>query len=62
MGETLIAETNENKFPILTILIPVYNVEKYLRRCLDSLLVPEVMDDIETVSYTYLTLPTKLEV
>lgn len=50
MGETLIAETNENKFPILTILIPVYNVEKYLRRCLDSLLVPEVMDDIEILA------------
>lgn len=32
---------------ILTVLVPVYNVEKYIRRCLDSLLLPEVLDDIE---------------
>lgn len=31
----------------LTILIPVYNTEKYIKRCLDSLLVSEVLDDIE---------------
>lgn len=31
----------------LTILIPVYNTEKYIKRCLDSLLVPEVLDKIE---------------
>ena len=31
----------------LTILIPVYNTEKYIKRCLDSLLVPEVLGDIE---------------
>ncbi len=35
---------------VLTILIPVYNTEKYLRRCLDSLLVPEVTDDIEILT------------
>ena len=33
----------------LTILVPVYNTEKYIRRCLDSLLVPEVLDDIEII-------------
>ena len=33
----------------LTILIPVYNTEKYIKRCLDSLLVPEVLDDIEII-------------
>ena len=31
----------------LTILIPVYNTEKYIKRCLDSLIVSEIMDDIE---------------
>lgn len=34
---------------VLTILVPVYNVEKYIRRCLDSLLLPEVLDDIEVL-------------
>lgn len=32
---------------ILTVLMPVYNVEKYIKRCLDSLLLPNVIDDIE---------------
>ena len=34
----------------LTILIPIYNTEKYIRRCLDSLLVPEVLEDIEIMA------------
>ena len=34
---------------ILTVLVPVYNVEKYIRRCLDSLLLSEVLDDIEVL-------------
>ena len=33
----------------LTVLVPVYNTEKYIKRCLDSLLVPEVLDDIEII-------------
>ena len=33
----------------LTILIPVYNTEKYIKRCLDSLIVSEIMDDIEKI-------------
>lgn len=38
---------NEEK-PILTIIIPTYNMEKYLRHCLDSLIVPN-MDKVEVL-------------
>ena len=31
------------------LLVPVYNTEKYIRRCLDSLLVPEVLESIEVL-------------
>ena len=34
---------------ILTIAIPVYNTENYIRRCVDSLLVKEVQKDIEII-------------
>ena len=34
---------------ILTIAIPVYNTEKYIRRCVDSLLVNEIQNDIEVI-------------
>src|SRR5574344_1376419 len=33
---------------ILTIIIPTYNMEKYLRHCLDSLIVPN-MDKVEVL-------------
>lgn len=32
---------------LFTIAIATYNMEKYLARCIDSLLVPEIMNDIE---------------
>ena len=32
---------------ILTVLIPVYNTEKYIKRCLDSLLLKETNNDVE---------------
>jgi len=35
---------------VLTILIPVYNTEKYIKRCLDSILLNEVLDDIEVLT------------
>lgn len=38
---------NNNK-PIISIIVPVYNVEKYLRQCLDSL-VSQTMKDIEII-------------
>lgn len=34
---------------ILTVSIAAYNMEKYLARCLDSFLIPEIMDDIEVL-------------
>ena len=38
----------------ISVIVPVYNVEKELPRCIESLLTP--------VSYTHLTLPTILRV
>lgn len=34
---------------ILSIIIPAYNVEKYLRKCLSSLEVKEILDDVEVL-------------
>lgn len=34
---------------VLTVLVPVYNVEKYIRRCLDTLLQPDILEDIEVL-------------
>ena len=34
--------------PKLTVMIPVYNVENYLKKCLDSVIYPE-LDDYEIV-------------
>ena len=33
----------------LTIVVPAYNMEKFLRRCLDSLCVEEVMESVEVI-------------
>ena len=34
---------------ILTIVVPVYNVEKYLSKCLASLVIPEIMNELEVL-------------
>lgn len=34
---------------LLTIVIPAYNVEIYLRRCLDSILIESVMDKVQVI-------------
>lgn len=34
---------------VLSILIPVYNTEKYIKRCLDSILLNEIKEDIEVI-------------
>ena len=32
---------------ILSVTIPTYNVERYLKQCLDSFIIPEIIDDME---------------
>ncbi len=34
---------------VLSIVVPAYNVEKYLDKCLNSMLVKEILDDIEVL-------------
>lgn len=34
---------------ILTIVVPTYNVEKYLNQCLESFVIPEIMEDLEVL-------------
>lgn len=33
----------------LSVIVPTYNMEKYLRRCLDSLCIPEILEDVEAI-------------
>lgn len=35
---------------VLTLVIPVYNTEKYVKRCLDSILIEDVLEDIEVIT------------
>ena len=34
---------------VLTVIVPVYNMEKYIRQCLESLVIGEVLDRIEVM-------------
>ena len=38
MGNEITNTTNFSSNPLVTVIIPVYNVEEYLRQCLDSVL------------------------
>ena len=40
--------TNSSGSPVLSLLIPIYNVERYLRECLDSA-VAQTLEDIEII-------------
>lgn len=31
----------------MSVIIPVYNMEKYIRQCLESLMIREILDKIE---------------
>ena len=32
---------------VLSVVVPMYNVEAYIAQCLDSFAVPEVLDQVE---------------
>ena len=34
---------------ILTIVIPMYNVQEYIEQCLQSFVIPEIMNKIEVL-------------
>ena len=34
--------------PVISVIVPVYNVEKYMKKCLDSILV-QTIKDIEII-------------
>ena len=40
--------TNSPGDPVLSLLVPIYNVERYLRECLDSA-VAQTLEDIEII-------------
>ena len=44
---------------VLSVSVAAYNVEKFIEQCLDSFIDPAILDRVEAVSYTHLTLPTK---
>ena len=57
--------------PSVSVIVPVYNIEQYIGKCLDSIIGQTlkeieiiVVDDGSTdaVSYTHLTLPTNSRV
>ena len=45
---TIIHQNNVDYTPKVSVIIPVYNVEKYLRRCLNSLQ-NQTLKDIEVI-------------
>lgn len=42
--------SNNNHSPKLSIIVPVFNTEKYLTKCIDSILC-QTFDDFELISY-----------
>ena len=42
-------EMDSSMDKVLTVIVPVYNMEKYIRQCLESLVIGEVLDRIEVL-------------
>lgn len=40
-------EMDSSMDKVLTVIVPVYNMEKYIRQCLESLVIGEALDRIE---------------
>ena len=38
----------DRELPLVSVIVPVYNVEKYLRQCLDSL-ISQTLQNIEII-------------
>ena len=45
-GVVMVSSVNN---PFFSVVIPVYNSEKYLDKCISSMLVPEVLDQLEII-------------
>ena len=42
-------EMDSSMGKVLTVIVPVYNMEKYIRQCLESLVIGEALDRIEVL-------------
>lgn len=61
LSRSLIMGLCPSKTPLVSIVIPVFNVEKYLRKCLDSLL-QQTLHDIEIVCVNDCSTDTSREI
>ena len=43
-------EMDSSMGKVLTVIVPVYNMEKYIRQCLESLVIGEALDRFEDIA------------